>query len=74
VPDEEQLYLVARDEIGGFLTQGETLLLKENRLQFLASHPEEVRGVVTSLRALADKVEAAAKPLLEKLNPKTAKG
>lgn len=66
IPDEEQLYLFARDEIGGFITQGETLLLKENRLQFLAKHPEEVRGVVTSLRALADRVEQAAKPLLEK--------
>jgi hypothetical protein len=66
VPDEEQLYLFARDEIGGVLTQAETLLVKENRLQFLAKHPDEVRGVVSSLRALADKVEAAAKPLLEK--------
>ncbi|PTX95747.1 DUF3102 domain-containing protein [Opitutus sp. ER46] len=63
-PNEEQLYLFARDEIGGLLNQAETLLVKENRLQFLAKHPEEVRGVVESLRTLADKVEAAAKPLL----------
>ncbi|MBI5770808.1 MAG: hypothetical protein HZA93_23730 [Verrucomicrobia bacterium] len=65
VPDEEQMYLFARDEIGGVLAQAETLLVKENRLQFLAKHPEEVRGVVESLRALADKVEQAAKPLLK---------
>lgn len=65
-PNEEQLYLFARDEIGGVITQAETLLVKENRLQYLAGHPEEVRGVVESLRKLADQVEAAAKPILEK--------
>lgn len=69
--DAEQLYLFSRDEIGGVITQAETLLLKENRLQHLAGHPEEIRGVVTSLRALADKVEAAANPLLK---PATAAG
>jgi hypothetical protein len=63
--DPEQLYLFARDEIGLVITQAETLLVKENRLQHLANHPEEVRGVVESLRTLADKVEAAAKPLLK---------
>lgn len=64
--DPEQLYLFARDEIGGFIQQGESLLLTENRLQHLAGHHDEIRGVVESLRALADKVEAAAKPLLKK--------
>lgn len=66
VPDEEQLYLFARDEIGGVITRAEELLVKENRLQFLARNPDEVRGVVTSLRALADRVEKAAEPLLKK--------
>jgi len=65
-PDPEQLYLFSRDEIGGAITAAESLLLKENRLQHLAGHPEEIRGVVASLRALADKVEAAAQPLLKK--------
>lgn len=64
--DPEQLYLFARDEIGGTLQRAEELFLKENRLQHLAGHPEEVRGVVASLRALADRVEEAAKPLLAK--------
>ncbi len=68
-PDEEQMYQLARDEIGGALTRAEELLVKENRLQFLAKHPEEVRGVVTSLRALADRVEAAAKPILGQQSP-----
>lgn len=63
-PDEEQLYLFARDEIGGVLQRAEELLVKENQLQYLARQPAEVRGVVESLRALADKVEAAAKPIL----------
>lgn len=65
-PDEETLYFAARDEIGGFLNRGEEMLVKENRLQFLAKHPEEVRGVVEGLRTLADRVEKAAKPILEK--------
>ena len=64
--DAEQLYLQARDEIGSVITRAETLFLTENRLQFLASHPEEVRGAVTALRDLADKVEAAAQPILKK--------
>jgi hypothetical protein len=66
--DAEQLYLFSRDEIGGCITQAESLLLKENRLQHLVGHPEEIRGVVESLRSLADRVEAAAKPLLKKAN------
>lgn len=65
-PDAEQLYLFARDEIGGVIQRAEELFLKENRLQHLVGHPEEVRGVVESLRTLADKVEAAAKPLIGK--------
>jgi len=65
-PDAEQLYLFSRDEIGGGLSLLETLLVKENRLQHFAGHPEEIAGVVDSLRTLADKVEAAAKPLLKK--------
>lgn len=64
--DPEQLYLAARDEIGGALAHAESLLVTENRLQFLAGHPEEISGVVSGLRSLADKVEAAAKPLLKK--------
>lgn len=63
--DAEQLYLFARDEIGGVITAAESLLLKENRLQHLVGHPDEIRGVVESLRSLADKVEAAAKPFLK---------
>lgn len=65
-PDAEALYLFARDEIGGIIQRAEELFLKENRLQHLVGHPEELRGAVESLRALADKVEAAAKPLLKK--------
>ena len=64
----EQLYLLARDEIGSVLDRAEALFIKENRLQHMAGHPEEIRGVVDGLRALADKVDAAAKPLLRK-NP-----
>ena len=63
-PDAEQLYLFARDEIGGVIERAETLFLKENRLRYLTGKPEEIRGVVAALRGLADKVEAAAKPLL----------
>jgi len=48
------------------ILQAESLLLKENRLQHLSGHPEEIAGVVISLRELADKVEAAAKPFLKK--------
>lgn len=66
VPDEETLYLFARDEIGGALAQVETLLVTENRLQFLAKHPDEVRGVIYSLRTLTQKVESAAKDFLKK--------
>lgn len=65
-PDAEQLYLFARDEIGSALQRAEDLLIKENRLQHLAGHPDEVRGVVEGLRELADRVEKAAKPLLKK--------
>jgi hypothetical protein len=63
-PDAEQLYFQYRDEIGSALTTAEQLLLKDNALQHLAGHPEEIRGVVEGLRSLADKVEAAAKPLI----------
>lgn len=62
----EQLYLFARDEIGGVITNVERVLVKENLLKHMVDHPEEVAGVVESLRAVADKVEAAAKPLLKK--------
>lgn len=64
--DAEALYLQARDEIGDVIARAETLFLTENRLQYLASHPDEVRGAVTALRDLADKVAAAAKPILKK--------
>lgn len=64
VPDEETLYLSARDEIGGWLQRGEEMFLKENRLQLLAAHHDEIRGAVASLLALASKVSTAAKPLL----------
>jgi hypothetical protein len=63
--DAEQLYLFSRDEIGAVITHAEKLLLKENKLQHLAGHPEEIAGVVKGLRDLADQVEAAAKPLLK---------
>jgi hypothetical protein len=41
------------------------MFVKETRLQFLAGHPEEIRGVVYSLRTLFQKVEAASKDLLQ---------
>ena len=63
-PTAEQLYQQSRDEIGHILTRAEDLFIKENRLQYLAGNREEIAGVVASLRRLADKVEAAAKPLL----------
>ncbi len=65
-PTPEALYLQSRDEIGDLITRAEGLLLRENRLQFLVGHPEEINGVAASLRALADKVEAAAKDLTRK--------
>lgn len=61
----EQLYLQSRDEASGAIERAETLFLKENILQHLAGHPEEIHGVVHALRKLADKVEAAARPLLK---------
>ena len=64
--DAETLYVTARDEIGGVISTAERLLLTENQLQHLVGHEDEVRGIVTSLRALADKVEAAATPILKK--------
>jgi hypothetical protein len=63
--DPEELYQQARDEIGGLIERGELLLLTENRLQYLAGHPDEIKGVVSGLRTLADKVEAAARPFLK---------
>lgn len=62
-PTPDQLYLQARDEIGSVISRAETLFLHENRLQYLVGHPEEIKGVATSLRALADKIEDAAKDL-----------
>jgi hypothetical protein len=64
-PSAEELYQQSRDELGGLLTQAENLFITENRLQHLAGHPEEVAGVVQSLRDLAAKVEEAAAPLLK---------
>lgn len=64
-PDAEQLYLFARDEIGEVIERAETLLIKENRLQYLVAHPEEVRGVIYALNTLAEKVESAAKDFLK---------
>lgn len=61
----EQLYTQSRDEIGSGIEKLETLLLKENRLQYLVGHPDEIAGVAAGLRTLADKVEALAKPLLK---------
>jgi hypothetical protein len=69
-PDPEQLYLFARDEIGRVIQGAEQVLVSENPLQHLVGHPEELRGTVESLRTLADKVEAAAKPLLKKESQK----
>lgn len=63
--DAEQLYLFKRDEIGGVLQQAKQLLVDDNALQHLAGHPEEIAGVVAGLRELADKVEAAARPLIK---------
>ncbi|MFA5266035.1 MAG: hypothetical protein WC378_19610 [Opitutaceae bacterium] len=62
--DPEMLYLQSRDEIGSVIHRAETLLISENRLQHLAGHPEEIRGVAESLRSLADKIEKAAEALL----------
>ncbi|HSI08811.1 MAG TPA: hypothetical protein VK985_09470 [Rariglobus sp.] len=61
----EQLYTQSRDELGSFLERGAMLFKTENRLQYLADHPEEIAGVVTSLRTLLEEVEAVAKPLLK---------
>ena len=60
----EQLYLKSRDEASGAIERAESLFLKENILQHLVGHPEEIHGIVHAWRKLADKVEAAAKPLL----------
>lgn len=68
--DPEELYEQARDAIGAVLTSAEELLIRDNRLQHLAGHPEEIRGVVESLRRLAERVEAAAQL---QLNPETEK-
>ena len=62
----EQLYLFARDEIGTAIDAVERVIVKENLLQHMTDHPEEVAGVVESLRRVADQVEAAAKPMLKK--------
>jgi hypothetical protein len=64
-PSAEDLYLQSRDEIGSVLARAETLLLRENRLSHLAGHAEEIQGVVSTLRELADKVASAAKDLLK---------
>ncbi len=63
--DAEQLYLFARDEIGGILTAAEQLFLKDNKLLHLSGHPEEIRGVVEGFRSLADKLKKAAKDMLK---------
>jgi hypothetical protein len=69
----EQLYEQSRDEIGGAILRLENLLLTENRLQYLAGHPE-LPGVVESLETLAKKIRKAATPLLETTpNPKSKK-
>ena len=67
--DPEALYLNARDEIGSSIERIERLLISENRLQYLVGHPEEIRGVVESLRALTTKLETAAGPLLSGTAP-----
>ena len=67
--DPEALYLTARDEIGSSIERMERLLISENRLQYLAGHPEEIRGVVESLRDLTTKLETAAGPLLSGTAP-----
>lgn len=67
--DPEALYLTARDEIGSSIERIERLLISENRLQYLVGHPEEIRGVVESLRALTTKLETAAGPLLSGATP-----
>lgn len=64
-PSAEELYTQSRDEIGGIIQRAETMFFTENRLQYMAGHPEEITGVVTGLRSLADKVEAAAKSILK---------
>lgn len=64
-PDAEALYFQSREEISGSLERIEGLILRENRLQHLIGHEDEIRGVVSGLRSLADKVEKAAAPLLK---------
>lgn len=64
--DPEQLYHQSRDDIGSALDRLETLLVKENALQHLAGHKEEINGVVHALEQLTAKVGKAAKPLLKK--------
>lgn len=55
----------ARDQIGGAIETVERVTVKENLLQHLTEHPEELAGVVESLRRVADQVEKAAKPLMK---------
>lgn len=64
-PTPEQLYQQSRDEIGSVISRAESLLLSENRLQYLIGHPEEIRGTAKSLRDLAEKVEAIATGILK---------
>ncbi|OAM89317.1 hypothetical protein OH491_13665 [Termitidicoccus mucosus] len=71
-PTPEEMFEMARDEIGGALERIEHLLIKENRLQHLFDHPDELRGVMESLRLLTEKVEMILEPLLG-VKPKAAK-
>ena len=69
-PTPEELYEQSRDEVGSALLRLETLLIEENRLQYLAGHPE-LRGGVDSLKSLSKKVLKAARPLLKKTKTKS---
>ncbi|HSI10393.1 MAG TPA: hypothetical protein VK961_00050 [Chthoniobacter sp.] len=65
VADHDALYTQSRDELGSLIERGKTLFLTENKLQYLAGHPEEIAGVVEGIRGLADEVEKAAKEILK---------
>lgn len=64
VIDLDALKAQKREEAAGVIERGRALFLQENICQYL--EPEEIRGVVESLEALATDVKHAVRPLLKK--------
>jgi hypothetical protein len=52
------------EEVSAYLENAKRIFIEENALQHLISKPEVIRSTVEGLRALADKVEAAADGIL----------